>query len=84
MTKKTVEPAIEAVDIEWVEGGDTLKIWDKRIEGWRYGRVESIGPVYFQVVIAHKVRKVRKVSTEADPIYLIREGKSLRLEGGVK
>ena len=77
---KRKTPGTPEVDIEWVEIDDTLRFWDNRIDGWRTGTVKSIGPVYFQVLAAHKLRKVSR----ADLLYLIREGESLLLVGGDK
>lgn len=79
MTKPKT-PGHQEVDVEWVEMDDVLRYWDKRIEGWRTGKVKSIGPVYFKVLTAHKLRKISK----ADKLYLIREGESLLLVGGEK
>ncbi len=80
MAKKHQGKPLQEADIAWVEVGDTLRWWDKRIEGWRPGTVKTIGPVYFHVLTAHKVRTVKR----SDKLYLMREGESLLLVGGDK
>ena len=81
LPKKYCGDGPEEVDIEFVEKDDILKYWDTRIEGWRLGRVERIGPVFIQVVAAHKLRKIRR---NDDRLYLVRENQTLLIVGGDK
>jgi len=81
LPKKYCGENVEEVDIEFVEKDDILKYWDNRIEGWRLGRVERLGPVFFHVVAAHKMRKIRR---DDDRLYLVRENQTLLIIGGNK
>ena len=81
LPKKYCGPPIEEVDVEFVEVNDTMKFWDKRIEGWRFGIVKAMGPVYFHVLCAHMIRRVRR---DDEPLYLVRENQSLLIVGGDK
>jgi len=81
LPKKYCGDAPEEVDVEFVEKEDVLKYWDKRIEGWRYGIVKTIGPVYFHVLAAHMIRTIRR---DDDKLYLMRENQTLLIVGGGK
>ncbi len=81
LPKKYCGPEAEEVDVAFVELDDTLKYWDHRIEGWRLGIVKTIGPVYFHVLVAHMVRKIRR---DDERLYLVRENQTLLIVGGNK
>ena len=81
LPKKYCGPPVEEVDIEFVELDDTLKYWCSRIQGWRFGRVEKIGPKFFHVVTNHKLRKVPR---NDERLYLKRDNENLLIVGGDK
>jgi hypothetical protein len=71
------EPTPE-IEVEFLDPGDLIRFWDDRSGMNRFGIIKSIGPKFLQVIVAKKVRKVRR---DSEGIELITDKQRYKVAG---